>query len=111
MNKHTIIHLFHIFFVCGLFFYIAIYKTEIPHIMYKILLGLGGIIIAYHSYLSYNKFLNKKMYWYNVFHVLVVGPLLVLIGLNGEKSPRYYFELLFMLAFATLGYHGYYLLQ
>jgi hypothetical protein len=40
-----------------------------------------------------------------------VGPLLVYIGYNREDTERMYFELLLMLAFAVIGYHGFYLVQ
>jgi hypothetical protein len=52
-----------------------------------------------------------KGYWVNLIHILIVGPLLVYIGYNREKTARLYFELLLMLAFAAIGYHGYYLFE
>jgi hypothetical protein len=52
-----------------------------------------------------------KGYWVNLIHILLVGPLLVYIGYNSEKTHRLYFELLLMLGFAAIGYHGYYLLE
>jgi hypothetical protein len=52
-----------------------------------------------------------KGYWVNLIHILLVGPLLLYIGYNGEKTPRLYFELLLMLGFAAIGYHGYYMLE
>ena len=51
-----------------------------------------------------------KAYWVNLIHILLVGPVLVYIGYNGEKTQRLYFELLLMLGFAAIGYHGYYML-
>jgi hypothetical protein len=52
-----------------------------------------------------------KGYWVNLIHILLVGPLLVYIGYNREKTARLYFELLMMLGFAAIGYHGYYLFE
>jgi hypothetical protein len=36
--------------------------------------------------------------------------LLIKIGYDGNKTSRKYFELLLMAGFASIGYHGYYLL-
>lgn len=79
--------------------------------MYPLLLGLGLIIIFYHCYKVFNYMKQGKSYWVNLIHILLVGPLLVYIGYNGEKTARLYFEMLIMLAFAAVGYHGYYLLE
>ena len=109
MEIHTYVHLFHILFVGSLFLYVGIYRTLIPTIMYPILLWLGVFIIIYHIYKAYNYMKEGKGYWVNLIHILLVGPLLVYIGYNREKTARLYFELLLMLGFAAIGYHGYYL--
>jgi len=49
--------------------------------------------------------------WVNYIHLFIVGPLLLYIGLNREKTERRYFEILLMLGFAAIGYHGYYLIE
>jgi hypothetical protein len=51
-----------------------------------------------------------KPYWVNLIHILLVGPLLVYIGYNRENTSRRYFEMLMMLGFASIGYHGYYMI-
>jgi hypothetical protein len=53
----------------------------------------------------------KKDAWINYIHILIVGPLFVYIGLQKEETPRKVFEIMLMLAFASLGYHAYYLLH
>ena len=111
MELITYIHLFHILIVGSLFLYVGIYKTTIPSIMYPFLLGLGLIVIFYHSFKAYNYMKQGKGYWVNLIHILLVGPLLVYIGYHREKTARLYFELLLMLGFAAIGYHGYYLLE
>jgi hypothetical protein len=111
MEIETYVHLFHILFVGSLFLYVGIMRDKIPEIMYPILLGLGLIIIFYHSFKVYNYIKLGKSYWVNLIHIFIVGPLLVYIGYNREKTSRKYFELLLMLAFAAIGYHGYYLFQ
>lgn len=109
MSSSFFIQLFHILFVGPLFLYIGIKQKEMPSLMFKASAFLGGFIILYHSYKAYLKFAEKKAPWVNLIHILLVGPLLLIIGINGEKTPRYMFEILFMLAFAVIGYHGYYL--
>jgi hypothetical protein len=109
MNPELLVHLFHIIIVGGLFLYVGIYKTNIPKTMFPVLLGLGLVIILYHMFKVYTYIKQGKGYWVNLIHILLVGPLLLYIGFNGEKTARLYFELLLMLGFASIGYHGYYL--
>lgn len=111
MEIRIYVHLFHILIVGSLFLYVGIYKTTMPTLMYPVLLWLGLIIIIYHIFKVYNYVKEGKGYWVNLIHILIVGPLLVYIGYNREKTARLYFELLLMLGFASIGYHGYYLFQ
>jgi ammonia channel protein AmtB len=109
MNS-VFVHLFHILFVGGLFLYIGINQKNMPNFMYNVILVVGIIILLYHFYKGYKKIVNNKNAWVNLFHILIVAPILILIGLNKQNTPRYMYELIFMLAFAAIGYHGYYLL-
>jgi hypothetical protein len=110
-DAHIIIHLFHIFFVGPLFLYVGIEATNIPKIMFPILLGLGAFIIAYHAYLAYKKTMDGKSAWVNYIHALIIGPLLVYIGYTGKETSRKFFEMLLMLGMAAIGYHGFYLVK
>jgi hypothetical protein len=105
------IHLFHILIVGGLFFYVGITKSSIPNFMYLVLLILGIVIILYHGFKIYKKMKEGKNPWVNYIHFFYIGPLLIFIGFKKEKTHRLYFELVLMLAFASIGYHGYYLFQ
>jgi hypothetical protein len=105
------IHLFHILIIGGLFLYVGITKTEMPNFMYIALIILGVVIILYHGFKTYKKIMEGKTPWVNYIHFFLVGPLLIFIGLNKDNTHRLYFELTLMLAFASIGYHGYYLLQ
>jgi hypothetical protein len=111
MNKESWVHLFHIIVVGGLFLYVGINRASIPKILYPILLGLGIVIILYHIYKVYNYIKLGKAYWVNLIHIFIVGPTLIWIGINKDKTERRYFEILLMLGFASIGYHGYYLLS
>jgi len=108
MNE-IFIHLFHILIVGCLFLYVGIIKSNLHSFMYPILITLGSIIILYHGFKVYKKLKLGKNPWVNYIHIFLVGPLLVYIGLNREMTKRLYFELLLMLGFASIGYHGYYL--
>ena len=106
---NTLVHLFHIIFVGGLFLYVGIQRDKIYKQLFPILLVLGIFIILYHMYKTYTYLKAGKGYWVNLLHIFIIGPLLIYIGYYGEKTARLYFELLLMLGFASIGYHGYYL--
>ena len=111
MNINFLVHLFHIIIVGGLFIYVGINKDKISKTLFYILFGLGIVIIFYHLYKTYNYIKEGKGYWVNLIHIFIVGPILVYIGFNREKTQRLFFELLLMLGFASIGYHGYYLMK
>jgi Na+-transporting methylmalonyl-CoA/oxaloacetate decarboxylase beta subunit len=102
------VHLFHILIVGTLFLYVGIKSTNTPVFMYPFLLGLGIFIILYHIYKTYIKLKANKNPWVNLFHIFVVGPLLIYIGYNKTATPKQAYEFLLMLGFAAIGYHGYY---
>jgi hypothetical protein len=110
INKMILVHLFHIIFVGSLFLYVGIMRDKIPLFMFPFLKYLGILIILYHSYKAYIKITNNKSAWVNYIHIFLIGPLLIKIGYDGNKTLRKYFELLLMAGFASIGYHGYYLL-
>lgn len=101
------IHLVHILVFSTFLGYIGITAAKLPTFIYPIILSLGALIIVYHIYKS----IYKKDAWINYIHILIVGPLLVYIGLYKEETPRKIFELVLMLAFASFGYHGYYIIH
>ena len=107
MDKEFYVHLFHIILVSGLFYYIGTTRDKIPKIIFPMLIGLGCFVIIYHIY----KALFKNDVWVNYIHIFLVGPLLIYIGLYQDKTPRKFFEIILMLAFASFGYHLYYLLK
>jgi hypothetical protein len=111
LDKHTIIHLFHILLVGPLFIYVGIKRETIPKLMFPFLLVLGAFITLYHIYLAYNKLKQGQSAWVNYIHFLIIGPLLVYIGYQGLETTRKYFEMLLLLGMAAIGYHGYYLIE
>lgn len=111
MNKDTYVHLFHILIIGTLFLYLGIEKTNIPSFIYPILIVLGIVVILYHSYKAYNRIMKHETAWINYIHIFIVGPLLVYIGYKNKATKPRFFELLLMLGFAAIGYHGYYLFK
>ena len=109
MNKEVYVHLFHIIIVGSLFLYVGINRDKTIPILYPILLGLGIIIILYHIYKAYKYIKDDKGYWINLIHIFLIGPLLIYIGYNKDKTSRKFFEMLLLFGFSSIGYHGYYL--
>lgn len=111
MAGSIFVSLFHILFVGILFLYIGVTREKNSKMMFGFLLGLGAFIILYHCFKVYTYLSQGKTIWINLIHIFIVGPLVAYIGYNGQNTSRKYFELLLMLAFASIGYHGYYLVQ
>ena len=104
--KEIFVHIVHILFISTFLGYIGIMRDDLPKFLFPFILVVGIFIVAYHIYKS----IFKKDAWINYIHIFIVGPLLVYVGLQKDKTPRKVFEIILMLAFASLGYHGYYLI-
>jgi len=100
------IHLIHVLVFSTFLGYIGIEQTKMPIFLYPAILALGALVIVYHIYKS----LFKKDAWINYIHIFIVGPLFLYIGLQKEETSRKAFELALMLAFASFGYHSYYMI-
>ena len=107
MNIELVVHLVHVLVFGVLFLYVGITKNKIPAFLYNVLLGLGILVVLYQAYDFYAE--KGKKAWINLIHILIIGPLLIYIGYQKEKTSRKFFELLLMLGFAAIGYHGYYI--
>ena len=111
MDSHLLLSLFHIFAVVPLFLYVAISKSNTATGVFGFLLVLGAIILLYHAYKAWNRYLSgSSAIWINLIHVLFVAPLLIYIGYREKDTPRYVYELLALVTFAALGYHTYYMI-
>jgi hypothetical protein len=111
LDTEQIVHLFHVLIVGTLFLYVGLRRDKIPSFLFPVLLALGAVIIVYHLFKIYLKARKGEGYWVNLIHVLLVGPLLVYIGMQNKKTGRKYYELLLMLGFASIGYHGLYMIR
>lgn len=111
MDYDSFVHLFHVLIVGTLFIYVGINREKIYKPLFSVLLFLGFVIIFYHLYKIYGYLNYGRGIWVNLIHVFIVGPLIIYIGYNGEKTTRKFFEILLMLGFASIGYHLYYLFK
>lgn len=106
IDPHIVIALFHIFLVAPLFFVVAYMRGNTPEWLYWIMLILGLVVLVYHAYKGYIKYMFKSnSVWVNLIHVLFVAPLLIYIGYRQKETLRFAYELLFMGGFAVVGYH------
>jgi hypothetical protein len=105
MDKMKLIHLLHIFIFAGLLLYIFVKNKNMPQSMNIFLIILGIIVIIYQTY----KYILTS-YTIYLFHLLVIAPILIYIGYFRPEKDSFVYELVLMLIFATIGYHGYYLL-
>lgn len=104
--NHTVIHAAHLIIMGPLLLAIGLgYLTQYP----AIVAGLGVIIIAYHSFRLYKRYMTGGPMWINLIHILIVGPALVTEGAMSDP-PRWVREIILMLGFAAIGWHGYYLI-
>jgi len=89
--------MFHILFVGPLFLYIGLMKNNTHHIVKKLLIGLGIIVILYHAYSTYTHYSKSKYISYlNLTHVLVFAPLLIYTGIvENAIYPTY--DIMFVL--------------
>ena len=111
-TKLFYIHLIHLVIIGSFLLYVGIAKTNMPSFMYTVVLVTSILIIGAHGYFAITGYNNpKNALWVNLFHIFIVAPVLLMIGLNGAKTPRYYFQFILMLGFAAIGYHGYYLVK
>ena len=103
-----LIALLHVLLVVPFLGYIVYQKAATPEWVYSLLFGLGLFVFAYHSYKSLVRWMAKSpSLWINLFHVILVAPLMIYIGFLGKKTPRSGYELLAILTFGALGYHIY----
>jgi len=106
--SHIGLSIFHIAIVAPALLYVAIMRGQLSPWIFSLLSGVAIIIFVYHGYKAFIKWkAQSPSLWINLLHILLVAPLLLFIGSKGYDTPRWAFELLAMLGFASLGYHIY----
>jgi L-asparagine transporter-like permease len=111
MAAHIQKNIFHVAVVAPLFLYVGFCRDKTPDWVFTLLGVLGVVILLYHSYQAYTKMHNGQSSWVNWIHILLIVPLLLLLGYLKKDANRRYFEMLLLLGFAALGYHGLYLIR
>jgi hypothetical protein len=112
MSSHQLLSLFHVAVVGPFFLYTSLNASSLPAYFYTFLMSLGFALALYQSYKAYTKYtMGSKDYIINLFHVAVVAPLLIYIGYRHPAASDFSYQLLLMLAFAVIGYHGYWLVR
>ena len=100
------LHLFHLIGVVPFLLYVSVSRSAMPTAVFYTLIALGAILILYHGFKGFKKYMSGSTYWWvNAIHVLVVGPLLLSIGIMGKTTPRPVYEVLLLVTFAALGYN------
>lgn len=108
MNQHIILSLFHILAVGPFLLYIAFVRGQLQPWIFTLLQILGILILIYHSYKTVVRWrANSTTVWINILHIVTVAPILMFIGSKSYDTPRWAYEVLAMLAFASIGYHLY----
>ena len=106
MDKHLLLSIFHIIAIVPLFLYVGFQRAATAEWLYNFLFGLGLLLTAYHGVKGIMRLYAKSASaWINLFHAILIGPLLIWIGYSGKKTERPAYELLLMAGFAALGYH------
>jgi len=103
MDKYTL-HISHVI-VGLLLLYIAI-NQKVDLLFYNIIFTISIIAILYHIIQFYN-----THYWLYLFHLIAILPVIFIVGLLKYKTPDYLYKILMFIAFGTIGYHGYNLLN
>ena len=106
-NRSLIVHLFHIFFVGGLFLYMGIHKNSAPSWIYYVLLFLGIGVISAHGF----KLIKNRYSLVSWFHVLIVAPLVLYIGYTGAHAPQVAYQLILGAGILAIADHAYWLIR
>ena len=108
MDSHIALSLFHVGVVAPFLLYVGLVRGQVMPFIFTVLQILGILLLVYQGYKTLVKWkANSLTVWVNIFHVVVVAPLILYIGCMGYDTPRWAYEILLMLAFAAIGYHLY----
>lgn len=111
MISHSMYYLFHILFVAPLFLYVGLARKDVPDPLFLVLGMLAAGMLLYHVYRAYTKLSEGKSAWVNWIHIFLIAPILALLAYYKKEASRRYFEILLLLGFSALGYHGLYFIR
>ena len=99
-----LLHFLHV--LAGLFLLFISIKQKVHVAFYYIILVVALYALVHHAY----KFIITLKILY-LFHLIVIIPILLTVGILQAKTPKYIFDILLFIAFGTIGFHGYNLLK
>lgn len=111
LSKFAQKNLLHLIAIGPLFLYVGLYRDTVPDAIFQLLGVLGFLVLGYHAFRAYINLKENKSAWVNWIHILLVAPLLLLLGYLKKDASRRYFEMMLILGFASIGYHGFYLIR
>ena len=114
LDKHTSLSLIHVFLTIPLLFLIYAYIKSLQPWQCKTLLAFSILLILYFGLKTWQSVTDnaeRRRLWVYLIHVVIILPVLLVISIQCQETSRKYFEMLLMIAFAGLGYHGYQLFQ
>ena len=106
LSYHTMINLFHVFVVVPLIFLLYAKRKQLNPSVCKAIL-ITAIIILLFPIGAYIKIKDPKRRWVFLLHIFIIVPIFAMIGYKCKDTPRKYFEMALIVAFAALGYHSY----
>ena len=105
------IHLAHLALIGPLFLYVGFARDSVPDHVFNAIGVLALVVLGYHVYRAYTKLKENKSAWINWIHIFLVAPLLLILAYLKKDAHQRYFEMLLLLGFAAVGYHGSYLIR
>ncbi len=75
---------------------------RLPQAAFPAIAVIGVAIGFYHGY----RYLSSGFRPINLFHLLVVAPVITYIGIRGRRNAGFAFNIAAMLGFAAIGYNG-----
>jgi len=103
--------LIHVLGIGPLFLYIGIQRDQVPEYIFQFLGIVGLLILIYHSVRAFAALQENKSAWINWIHIFLIAPLLLLLAYMKKDASRRYFEMMLLLGFSAVGYHGLYLIK
>jgi len=98
----------HILLVAPLLVYLGWQQGRVPQAALHLTLALGVLVLLYHLYQLWGRrnALGSYMAMINMFHVLVVAPVLIYIGSGIGAVPSQLWSVLLVVAPVIFLYHG-----
>ena len=102
MNRDYI-HLLHILVSAPIMIYVGHDRGNGPNWLYQLVLAVGAIVLLYHAYLFFEKYMNFKMVsWVNLIHILLVAPILIYVGLMKDRVKYPFWQICLVLGYGAL---------